>query len=117
MRSRPVALLPATPAIDAPVGSELNTLPPASKMLARRGWRPLRRRTSSPSCRPGSRRAGDHATRPSPCSSLVRNASVPRSVPNSAVVTATGTLTTPSRSGPSRPTEIFSTPAARFARR
>ena len=45
--------------------------PPAGVVDVRRAaaGAPLRRRTSSPSSRPGSRSAGVHATRPSPCSS------------------------------------------------
>ena len=58
MRSSPVGFSPAAPAIEAPVGSEFSSRPPASKMLARWGWRPLLRRTSSPFSQPGEPQRG-----------------------------------------------------------
>ena len=60
------------------------------------------------------RRYGRQRTRASPLSvSTIGSTTVPRSVPNIRVVTATGTAICPSRGGPARPARTASTVAWR----
>src|SRR5215207_5311881 len=101
----------------AVAGSSPRRRPSAPRTAARCGRLSTRRRTCSPGRSPGRRRCGAQATlAPSP-SSWAGICTVPRSVPNSRVRTATGTATRPSRGSGTRPTATAVTPAARSAER
>ena len=117
MPSNPVGLGATCPAIEAPSAVAASGVPSAARIAPRRGRGPDRVCTRSRRRRPGSRSDGSHDTpTPFPLPDTGRLI-VPRSVPNSAVPTHTGTAISPSCSPPSFPTRTQRTPAVRSALR
>ena len=107
------------PAIDAPVGSESSSLPAGVVDQPARGRRPLLRRTSSPLRSPGRRRLGSQATRPLSFSlrRVERQRALTACRSPSCVPSPGPRPCRPCAAAPIFPTVIFSTPAARLARR
>ena len=94
------------------VGSSISAVPLRVRTVAWRADCSVRRLGASPLRRPGRRRLGVHATPPSATGSV----SVPRSVPNRRVSTATGTVTAPSFGLAAVPSRLAVTVAALSAR-